>query len=365
MINWGDKPVIVLGFGVRLSGADPKRLLELGVPIVASWLGADLVDNWHPSYFGTIGVYGQRAANKIFYEADTILAIGCRMSSWMIGHAGLRPEQKLTMVDCDWEEVERVGGSWISHDIPTVIASLPIAQCHDWMMQCGNWADQYPLIENAHKGTQGYLNSYQIMAYLNGILRPNEQIVVDTGSLMCPVFQAMRFNPPQRVHTSGCLGEMGNALPGAIGISMATGKGEVLCLMGDGGFLMNVQELATVKYHDLPIKMIVFENDGYSMIKGTFATVKRERAGVDRASGLGLADAVKVSQSFGINSVHVWPSSWPSLETTLQFLLNEDRPMLVQISIDPEQEFVPRLKPVNKDGVITPPRFDQLSPILD
>jgi thiamine pyrophosphate-dependent acetolactate synthase large subunit-like protein len=76
LVNLFDKPVIVLGHGVRASGADASRLLELGVPIVSSWMGADLVDNFHPMYYGRLGIYGQRCANKVLYEANEILAIG-------------------------------------------------------------------------------------------------------------------------------------------------------------------------------------------------------------------------------------------------------------------------------------------------
>jgi thiamine pyrophosphate-dependent acetolactate synthase large subunit-like protein len=96
--------------------------------------------------------------------------------------------------------------------------------------------------------------------------------------------------PPQRIMTAGGLGEMGNALPGAIGASFARGKGEVLAFIGDGGMMMNLQELAVVKHHNLPVKMLVFENDGYSMIKGTFANVGKPRRGVDKASGLEMPD---------------------------------------------------------------------------
>jgi acetolactate synthase-1/2/3 large subunit len=84
------------------------------------------------------------------------------------------------------------------------------------------------------------------------MLARDEVIVVDTGSLMCPVFQALKVKPPQRIMTAGGLGEMGNALPGAIGASFARGKGEVLAFIGDGGMMMNLQELAVVKHHNLP-----------------------------------------------------------------------------------------------------------------
>jgi acetolactate synthase-1/2/3 large subunit len=237
---------------------------------------------------------------------------------------------------------------------------VPEARVPEWAAQCEAWGKQYPLIEAAHDDTPGYMNSYRLMAYMNGLLKPDAQVVVDTGSLMCPVFQAMRFRPPQRVYTAGCLGEMGNGLPGAIGVSFATG-GEVLCLLGDGGAMMNIQELATVRFHNLPIKMMVFSNDGYSMIKGTFNTVKRPRVGVDRASGLGLPDFERVAKAFDILACKV--RTWEEFKAHVGIMLEAKGPFLMEVVIGPEQEFVPRLRPINKDGVITPPRFCDLSPL--
>ena len=356
------KPVILLGHGVRLAGADPARLLTLGVPILSSWMASDVVDNRHENYFGRPGVYGWRVANKVLYEADYIVAIGCRMSAWMIGHAGLRSEQELVMVDCDWEEADRMKAVWINEDICSFINSFTIPSFSEWLTQCKEWAERYPIIEAIHADSNGYMNAYRIASYLNTIIRPDEHIVVDTGSLMCPVFQSMRFTPPQRVYTAGGLGEMGNAMPGAIGISFARGKKDVLCLMGDGGAMMNIQELATIKQHNIPVKMAVFENDGYSMIKGTFNTVKRERVGVSRASGLGLPEIHKIAHACGITSFDI--TDWKQLQTVMPWWLKAPSPILLNIRIDPEQEFMPRLKPVNKDGVITPPRFCDMSPLL-
>jgi len=342
-------------------GVNVQCILNLGIPVLTSWMGADLVDNWHPMYFGSPGVYGQRIANKVLYEADTVIAIGCRMSAWMVGHTGLRPEQKLFMVDCDWQEVDRNPGAvWVNEDIGKFIVNLQPANVPEWVAQCYRWSQAMPLIEESHRDTE-YINSYRLMAYINGELRPDEHIVVDTGSLMCPVFQAMRFKPPQRVMTAGCLGEMGNALPGAVGVSFARNKGEVLALLGDGGMMMNVQELATIAYHKLPIKMIVFANDGYSMIKGTFATVKRDRVGVDHKSGLGFPDFARLAASFGISACNV--RTWDTFKNYFKIMLKHPGPMLMELTIDPEQEFVPRLKPINKDGKITPPRFCDMSPL--
>ena len=365
-MKWSEKPVIVLGHGARASDADASPLLEMGVPVLSSWQAADLVDNTHTNYYGRPGIYGQRTANKILYEADSILAIGCRMCTWMIGHAGLRPEQRLVMVDIDGREVARhKQADHILMDagefIRMMAETYPRYPGSDWNVQCDSWRLKWPLLE--HEDANGYMNSYRIMDWVNNLLRPDEIIVIDNGSIMCPIMQVMKFKPPQRVITAGCLGEMGCALPGAIGASFARGKGEVLAIIGDGGMMMNIQDLATVAHHKLPIKMMVFENDGYAMIKGTYTTMKKERVGVDEKSGLKLPDFCGVATGFGIDNCDV--KTWGDLIHFAPKMFAHKGPFLMQVHIDPEQDYVPRLKPiVGADGTISPPRFDQLSPIV-
>src|SRR5207245_292294 len=106
--------------------------------------------------------------------------------------------------------------------------------CYSWLKQCEKWKDQFPWIEAPAHDDGEYINSYRFVQRLQPLLHHSEVIVVDTGSLMCPVFQALKVKPPQRVMTAGGLGEMGNGLPGAVGASFARGKGEVLAFIGDG-----------------------------------------------------------------------------------------------------------------------------------
>ena len=343
------KSVIIIGHGMRAAGVDPAPLLELGIPVLSSWQGMDLVDNWHPMYFGRTGIYGQRAANRIFYEADVIYSVGTRLCAWQVGHAGLRPEQKV--ITCDLKATPQVAVDSV------------------WIARCEKYLHDYPWVESpAHDDTNGYINSYRFIQRLEPLLKPDEVIVTDNGSLMCPIFQALHVKPPQRVLTAGCLGEMGCGLPGAVGASFARGRGEVLAFIGDGGMMMNLQELATIRHHNLPIKMLVFENDGYSMIKGTYDNMKKKRVGVSRETGLGLPNFQNIAFSFGIatfgfeytNSL----STWEEFNRAIPEFLAHKGPALIQVRIDPEQQFVPRLKPILKDGKITPARFDQLSPIL-
>lgn len=350
----GSKPLIVLGQGVRLAGVNPSPLLNLGVPVISSWLGADLVDNWHPNYFGRPGVYGQRAANKILYEAENIYSLGCRLSPWMVGHGGLRPEQKVWHVNCEKHD------SWLDNRIDQFVKIAEPSKDAGWLRQCEQWADEFPLLEACHDDTEDYVNTYRLMAWLSGELKEDDHIVVDTGCLMAPVFQVMKFKPPQRVMLSGGLGQMGSAIPAAIGACFAREKKDVLAFMGDGGAMMNIQDLATIAYYKLPVKMIVFDNDGYAMIRGTFNTVKREKLGVDRRSGIGFPDFANLAASFGISSCNV--QDFNTFQNYWKLARDTPGPFLIQLQVDPEQVYFPRLTPILKDGKFIPPRLDQLSP---
>ena len=364
--EWGERPVIVLGHGIRASGADASPLLDIGVPVVSSWQAADLVDNWHPMYFGRPGIYGQRAANKVFYEADQLISIGCRLTPWMIGHGGLRADQKLVMVDVDPTEVARFPqAQWINEDAAHFIERLAVERPRRavWECRANGWKTLSPWLEAGHADTNGYVNSYRFIAHMQTILRPDEIICVDIGAVMCPVFQVLRVKPPQRILTSGGLGEMGCALPAAIGASFARGKGEVMCLVGDGGMMMNLQELQTVVHHQLPIKIIVFENDGYAMIKGTHKNIKIPYTGVTAASGVSMPDFCAVAAAFGMGYSDAW--TWDEAKTGLSIAHQTRKPFLLQLHIDPEQAYFPRLQPIiSEDGKITPARFDTLSPVL-
>lgn len=361
-MKWGKKPVIVLGYGVRASGVDPASFLYLGVPVLTSWQGMDLVDNYHPSFFGRPGIYGQRSANRVLFEADQVIAVGCRMTPWMIGHGGLREDQQLVMVEVDKNEVARFPNAlWIQDDIVAFVKQLAPAELPEWMAECASW--RTPWIESAHDDTDGYMNSYRLMGEIEKHLREDEVICVDVGSHMASVFQSLHVKPPQRVICGGGLGEMGCGLPMAIGASFARDKCEVLCFVGDGGMMINLQELQTIVHHKLPIKIIVFENDGYAMIKGTHKNMGLPYTGVNKESGISMPDFVKVAAGFHINTCSV--NKWDTFKARIQLLFKVEGPFLMVVHIDPEQDFVPRLKPIIKGGHITPARFDQLSPITE
>jgi acetolactate synthase-1/2/3 large subunit len=355
------RPVILLGNGAR--GCDLTEWLKLEVPFLTSWNAKDMVDNAHPWYFGSPGQYGQRIANKVMFEADMILAIGNRMSIWNVGYEGPRPDQQVAMVDVDAHEVAKfpqadhiamTAEDWLARTGTAIMTS------ESWQRQCQEWRSQYPLVESpAHDDTHGYINSYRFMERLQGYLKHDQIIVTDMGAAHICAAQVLRLKPPQRFISSGGLGEMGCGLPMAIGASFARNKGEVLCFVGDGGIMMNLQELQTIIHHQLPIKIIVFNNGGYGMIRQTQQKAGMPLAAVNEQTGVSFPDFRRLALAFGFVASEI--RTWDDFE---RIIPNMTGPCLIEYFMDPAQLFVPKLDAVYVDGKATSPRFCDMSPLL-
>lgn len=361
-----ERPVIIIGHGARLAGADIAPLLSLNVPILTSWPAADLVDSDHKNYLGRPGAYGQRCANKVLARADQILAIGCRLSIWTVGYDFPRAGQEILMCDVDEEEIIKFPtAKKVGHDAKTFIQALCRDSDYrarpDWSNEAEGYRVAFPWLEAAHIHENGYINPHRFMAELEQHLRPDEIITADCATGSLAAHQILRLKPPQRLMTSGGLGEMGCGLPAAIGASFARDKGEVICLTNDGGIMLTLQELQTVAHHNLPIKIVVFSNDGYGMIRDTQRNLGYQYTAVDRASGVSCPDFVRVAQAFDIPAIN----GTKSLDESLQTLFRWDGPMLMQVDVDPNLLWGPKLRPGrNSDGSIAHARFDEMSPAL-
>jgi acetolactate synthase I/II/III large subunit len=336
-MQWLKRPLITLGHGIRAAGcADlAPMLLNLGLPVVASWQGKDLVDNSHPNFLGCTGVYGNRAANKAFATADQIVSVGNRLCLWNVAEQGLAHNPQVDKVDD------------ISYWIRQVAEP---ADCSKWLAQCHSWKSTW--LEPCHADANGYINSYAFTKALEPYLAPDEVIVTDMGAPLMSAHQVLCLKPPQRLMTSGGLGEMGCGLPAAIGACFAGAK-RVLCLEADGSMMLNLQELQTIIHHKLPIKIIVYDNKGYLMLKHTQRTQGFLPSGVDAESGVSFPDYKRLAQDFGFFSENL--RTWDDFHYLIPPVLEALSPSLLVYHMDPTQPLVPRLYP-------TSPSFDQMSP---
>lgn len=373
------RPLLWLGNGIRLAGAADRvvALLDrLQIPALVSWAGVDLIDSDHPRVFGRAGTYGQRCANLVVQNADLVVAIGTRLAIPQIGYVldEFARAAELVVVDIDAAEVAKHGARVAvpvvgdaGHFIEALFAALgdeTIVAPQDWAERCEGFRRDYPWIGPEHDDNPPFINSYRFMDRLVEHMKADQIVVTDMGTALLSGHQVLRFGEGQRMMTSTGLGEMGYGLPAAIGASFARDRGEVLCLNCDGGMMMNLQELQTVVHHQLPIKLLIFNNDGYLMIKHTQTNLfSGRRVGTDRATGVSCPDFSKLAQAFGIPAFQI--RSWEDFDTVMPQLQAAAGPVICEVFMDPQQMFLPKLSlAVQPDGKIVSPPLEDLSPLL-
>jgi acetolactate synthase-1/2/3 large subunit len=379
LLRSAKRPVLWLGHGIRLSGAIDRirpLLARLNAPALMSWAGIDMVDSGHPLVFGRAGVYGQRASNFVLQNSDFVLAIGTRLAIPQVGYelTELAREASFVVVDIDEREVNKHAsrtaeaicadaGAFMDALI-AALGSLELPDWAAWRIRCDGYRTRYPSIGPEHADVAPYINSYSFMERLHEHLHADQVIVTDMGTALLSGHQVLRMREGQRLMTSTGLGEMGYGLPAAIGASFARNRGEVMCLNCDGGMMMNLQELQTVAHHKLPIKLFIFNNDGYLMIKHTQnALFKGHKVGVDIATGVSCPDFSKLAAAFGMPSYQI--RTWEDFDRVLPLVQAEAGPVICEVFMDPDQLFVPKLSvAIAPDGTLVSPPLEDLSPLL-
>ena len=373
------RPLIWLGHGIRLAGAEQliePLLDQLGVPALVSWAGIDMVDSGHPLVYGRAGVYGQRSANFILQNCDYILAIGTRLAIPQIGYdlSELARAATIDVVDIDEQEAKKhharirssivCDAKYFMNALSKELEDLVIPRKLDWIKQCDDYREQFPWVGAEHDDKEGFMNSYRFMQHLNQFFKTDQVVVTDMGTALLCGHQVLHMKPGQRLMTSTGLGEMGFGLPAAIGASFALDRGEVMCLNCDGGMMLNLQELQTVAHHQLPIKIFIFNNDGYLMIKHTQnALFKSTYVGTDKASGISCPDFSKIGTAFDMPTFQI--NRWEECDEVLAQVQAAKGPVICEVLMHSEQLFSPKLSLVVKeDGSLVSPPLEDLSPLL-
>jgi acetolactate synthase-1/2/3 large subunit len=372
-LNKAKRPVILGGHGVRLADAkDEFRAFidKTQIPTLLTWSGIDLLDNDNPYFFGRFGLYGQRAANFIVQNADLVLVFGSRLALPQVGYdfSQFARNAKVIVVDIDEIESKKYPVTHIKADcLETLENLLNVSYLLDnnkWLEQCNGIKQRYPWIDNEIHKDNGYINSYKFIDRLSNHLKDNHIITTDMGTALLSGHQAIKLKPNQTMFTSLGLGEMGYGLPGALGAQAACPDRPILCLNCDGGIMMNLQELHTIIENNMPIKVVIFNNDGYLMIKHTQKMLfKGDYVSVDKKTGIGLPTFSKLMPAFGYSYYQL--DKWEDFDSKIEVFLNDPSASCLEVFMDPEQDFVPKVKGVLKeDGSIFPPPIEEMSPLL-
>jgi acetolactate synthase I/II/III large subunit len=352
LLEQAKKPVALVGAGAKLSGAIPelRNLLDyLQVPAFATVHGLGAIQPDAPYYLGMVGMHGTRAANMALHENDALLVFGARLDDRVTGDpTRFAPHSCIVHFEIDPAQLDRVRPC----ELP-VIGDLAetIPSCHDALrrVKLPDWTDWREVAcgpERAELDPRGLAQpTIRFLDELFSRLPENSVILADVGQHQMWAAQRYRSSLPRGFITSGGLGAMGFALPAAIGVQMAKPDATVLCVSGDGGFQMNIQELATVHRLELPIKMVIIDNKYLGMVRQWQQLFyQRNYAETDLSDN---PDFAAISKAYKIHGQRISESvvrEFPVSKETgdeLDRFLNSSEPELLVFDTHPEANVFP------------------------
>ena len=381
LLKKSKRPVIIAGQGIRISGAISlleKFTSKFKIPVVTPFLGIDTIKSDLLQYVGKTGVKGDRPANFAMQNSDLIIAIGTSLHVTVIGYTykHFAREAKKIVIDIDKKSHKKKTidiDSFILSDAKKFFEKIikfteneTLNDYAKWIKQCNEWKKKYPVCLPEYKQNKKSLNSYLLIDTLCKHSKKNDIFVSDAGGTYYATCQAIQLTKPgQRYIPSGAMATMGYSLPAAIGISVATNKGRVIALTGDGSFQQNLQELQTLIEYDLPVKLFVLNNDGYESIRVSQKNYFNNRLiGESNQSGLSFPDTLKIAKAYGIKAVRI--RNYQELENKLDGILNFDKAVIVDVIIPRDQPIIPTVSSVvNPDGTMSSRPLEDMAPFLD
>jgi len=379
MINNSKRPVIVLGNGVRLAHAqkDFFELAEkLSIPIVTTRNANDLIWEEHPLYAGRPGSFGLRAANFTVQNSDLILSIGSRMALAVTGWAynDFARGAKKILVDIDEAELKKpiikpdlainADAKCFIVEMLKQLSNYEKKDLSEWKAKIKKWKEKYPICLPEYKEIKDSVNTYYFTDVLSKKLEESDVVVTDMGMSFQCVMQAFKLKEKERLLTSAGLAAMGFGLPGAIGACIGNNKKRTICITGDGGLMMNIQELQTVVHNNLPIKIFVFNNNGYSTMRETQKAYFEGLIGAEKESGVSFPDLVKVAQSFNIKTKKIMTQE--NLEKEIEEILNYPGPFFCDINVSESQQVMPKQGAFRRpDGKPVPRPIEDMLPYIE
>jgi acetolactate synthase-1/2/3 large subunit len=354
------RPVIILGWGIRLAKAEEEaRVLidNLGFPVVPTWAILDMLPSNHPLFVGGFGSHGTRYGNFAVQNADLVLAIGARLDTRASSPlTTFAREAKKIIVDIDLSELNKFKLLGMETDIITIhadakdflqmtnqrIAKINKQDISDWMKRISEWKKRYPICQPEYYQHEE-VNPYVFVKALSKESAEGDVIFTDTGCTLAWMMQAFDFKENQKLFHDFNNTAMGYALPASIGACFALNGKPITCVTGDGSLQMNIQELATVVRHQLPIKIFLFNNHGYSMIQQTqdqWLNSLYCASTID--GGLAFPNFVKVAKAYNFKTVSI--SHNRELHKKIKQVFTTDGPVFCNIDISPKHRVIPQVK---------------------
>jgi acetolactate synthase-1/2/3 large subunit len=373
------RPLIIGGNGIRISAmVDEFRKIvsDLKIPVVTTQLANDLMPYQHNQYVGKLGLRGDRAGNFAIQTADLIISIG---SSLHITNTGYEleyfaPEAFKIVIDIDKAVLQKnlpISDFQINVDVNSFLENVlkkiepsDLNISNSWIQRLEKIKNKYQVINENLIFSNDNINTYSIVDAISDLLKGDEIIITDAGSLYYIIGQTFKAKNNQRVIVSGALGAMGYALPAAIGASIAEPNKQVICITGDGSMQTNIQELQTISNYNLNCKIIVLNNKGYASIRNSQSAFQEGHvAASSESTGVTFPNWGAVANSYKLNFKS--EKSYKNLRNFLSTILSEEGPLFAEIIIPENVIMQPSVTSKKLDnGSFKSNTLDEMTPAI-
>ena len=376
LIEKSNKPAVLVGSGIRISETQKelyKFINKNSIPLVTAW-AHDVYPNYNKYYFGRQGSIGNRVGNFVVQSADLVLVLGSRLNIRQTSYNWKDFAKNAVIISIDIDPIElKKNLVYINHKIEMDLKfffkkfnKIKInfenkKKKKKWFNWCNYIKKELTPRKKDYKIYQKKINIYHFIIDLFKSLKKKEIIVAADGAATVIPNQVGYLNKDNKYIANSGSASMGFELPGAIGASIANNKRKIICLAGDGSIMMNLQELETIKNLNLNIIIFLINNDGYLSIKQTQKNFFGQEHGSSPKSGLSFPNFVKIANAFGIRSFDLKLNNW---KVKLKKILKLKGPIFVNVIVDTQQEFEPKLKSRKINNKIVTPSLEKMYPFL-
>jgi acetolactate synthase-1/2/3 large subunit len=371
--NNAKKPLMIVGNGIRLAnGVNElhKILQSTNIPVISAINGNDLVNTDYKHYYGRFGTHAQICANNLLSECDFLLTVGSRLYVRQTGYnfQGFAKQAYKVHVDVDIAELNKptlYTDLKIHSDAKRFLnklltLELPKADSN-WLNICDEF-NKTPKVLDRHRNKEAFTSHYAFIEELSKAMPKDHHIVTSDGSANVVTMQVMNLKGNQRLITNTGCAPMGYGLPAALGAST---HHKIVCLEGDGSLHLNIHELQTMKHYNLPIKLILLNNDGYLSIKVSQKTFFNGRyVASEKNSGVSFPNFEKLIKAYDIPYYSIENNK--DIHPTLEIFLAQEGPCICEVFTDPDEFHEPKVvAKLGADGKFIPGELKNIQWIED
>lgn len=381
LLRRSERPVLLVGNGARAAhnqGLVREAADLLKIPVLLTWKAMDMLPEDYPWFAGRPGSIASRAANFTQQNADCILVVGARLDLPQVAfsHRNFARAARKILVEVDPRELTKfempidvpvlADASEFLRELRAQLQDVRLPDVRSWVAKTKEWSAKYPVIlpEYWHANS-GYVDLYVLVDVLSDVCTAQDLLAPGSSGACSDVFlQCFRTKEGQRVVNSPSLGAMGTGLPGSIGSCLASGRRRTICVNGDGGFQLNIQELETVRRLNLPVKYFILCNGTYASIMATQRKYFAGRmVGSDPSGHLTLPDVRKVAEAYGIATDEI--VSHEGIREKVREVLERPGPVVCAVNVSSDQVTAPRATSYTRpDGSIVSLPMEDMEPRL-